>query len=68
MTAWFRWERTNGRWNPVVIYGDKPKAPRGEDERCTTPQIVPVDCLGPDVSPMFGRLQETFPAPVEKAD
>lgn len=64
--SWFRYERTNGRWCPVVIYGDKPRTPKGEEERFTIAVPVPADCLGTDGAPMFGRLQAVFPAPVEK--
>ena len=65
--AWFRWERTNGRWSPVVIYGDKPKARKGEEDRFTPPNILPAECLSFDGSPIFGTLQRLFPAPVAAA-
>lgn len=63
MTAWFRYELYLGRWCPVVIYGEKPRAPKGEEYRFTAPQEVTSGHLGSDGSPMFGRLQAAFPAP-----
>lgn len=66
--AWFRYERTNGRYCPVVIYGEKPRVPKGEEDRITVSVPVPDDCLGPDGTPIFGRLKAKFPAPVVKAD
>jgi hypothetical protein len=58
MNAWFRYERTNGRYCPVVLYGEKPRVPKGEEERFTVAVRAP----------MFGRLQAVFPAPVVMTD
>ncbi len=60
--AWFRYESYNGRYGPVVIY-EKRKPEKGE--RFTEAHPVPKDCLSEDGSPLFGRLQERFPAPTE---
>ena len=64
--AWFRYERTNGVWWPAVFYGDKPKAPKGEEDRFTSPVAVPAECLDLDGSAHFGALQRAFPAPESK--
>jgi hypothetical protein len=66
MTAYFRYERNHGRWCPVVYHDEKPKVPKGEEERFTSAVAVPTDCLDSSGDPMFGRLQAIFPAPVEK--
>lgn len=63
--SWFRYERSMGRWCPVVIYGDRPTTPKGEEQRFTAAVHVPPDCLDSSGEPMFGRLQAIFPAPVE---
>ena len=68
MNAFFRHERHNGRWCPTVYYDDKPKPPKGEEERFTSFVSVPADCMSDDGSPLFGRLQSLFPAPVARED
>lgn len=69
MSAWFRYERDFAqRFCPVVIYGDEPRIPRGEEDRYTKAVAVPVDCLSTDGSPMFGRLQAIYPAPAPKEE
>jgi len=62
--AWFRYERSLGRWCPTVHHTEKPRTPKGEEDRVTTAWPVPEDCLSADGSPMFGRLKERFPEPV----
>jgi hypothetical protein len=63
--AWFRYERQNSRWCPVVYYGDQPKVPNGEEDRFSASHAVAEGHLASDGSPMFGRLQAAFPAPGE---
>lgn len=64
--AWFRYERNfASRWCPVVLYNDsRPTIPKHDADRITAAVAVPADCLASDGSPMFGRLQAIFPAPV----
>lgn len=63
MKAWFRYERSLGRWIPTVHYGEKPKTPKDESARYTAAVEVGPGFLATDGSPMFGRLQAAFPAP-----
>lgn len=63
---WFRYERNNGRWSPVVYHQEKPRVPKGEEDRFTHVVPVPADCLDTNGNPMFGRLQAKFPAPVPR--
>lgn len=65
--AWFRYERNNGRWRPVVYHGARPGIPKGEEDRFSTLWPVPQDCLTEDGSPMFGKLQARFPVPKDGA-
>lgn len=65
MKAWFRYERSLGRWMPTVHYGEKPKTPADDAERYTAAVDVDRTFLASDGSPMFGRLQAAYPAPGE---
>jgi hypothetical protein len=69
MTHWFCYERSVGRWAPVVYHGQKPrpeKVAEGDEPSRTTLIPVPADCLDTSGDPMFGRLQERFPPPAPK--
>ena len=68
MTKWFRWERTNGRWCPAVYNVEKPRVPKGEEDRYSTAVPVPADCLDTSGDPMFGRLQAKFPPPAPRQE
>jgi hypothetical protein len=65
----FCWERAStGRWGPVCYHGAPPKAEKVSDgdRPYRTPVLeVPEDCQDGDGNPLFGRLSERFPAPVE---
>jgi hypothetical protein len=62
----FRWERTNGRWGPAVYHGEKPKIPKGEEDRFTAAVKVPFECVGSFDNPLFGKLAQRFPAPKDE--
>jgi hypothetical protein len=64
VTAWHRYERSLGRWCQVGI--NKPRIPKGEEDRFTVAIPVPAECMGADGQLMFGALPRAFPAPVEK--
>lgn len=64
---WFRYERSNSRWCPVVYHQDRPADRKpGEQFPATNSVEVPQSCVDVDGSPNFGRLQAMFPPPEEK--
>ena len=60
---WFRWEHSAIGWSPVVFHMEQPSQTNAV--RATAHWPVPADCIGEDGAPMFGRLVQRFPKPVE---
>lgn len=60
---YFRWEPSSIGMCQAVYYDEKPKSMEG----ATKAVEVPEDCIGSDGAPMFGRLKQRFPKPVDEA-